>query len=139
MPDGGRLVKPLPAAKRMGRPWLCGWGLFALSLLRVSFGLTKAKPNYSVPAAEAHMKPMLRMTLATAMLLAWHPALAADGDPGRGQRVFSACAPCHSLEPGKNMTGPSLAELWKRQAGTLPGFDRYSPALKGSGIIWEDA
>ena len=36
------------------------------------------------------------------------------------------------------MTGPSLAELWNRKAGGLPSFVRYSPALKSSGIIWDD-
>jgi cytochrome c len=36
------------------------------------------------------------------------------------------------------MTGPSLANLWERKAGGLPGFDRYSDALKSSGIIWDD-
>jgi cytochrome c len=36
------------------------------------------------------------------------------------------------------MTGPSLAELWNRKAGSLPSFPRYSPALKSSGIVWND-
>ncbi|MGH6740320.1 MAG: c-type cytochrome, partial [Bradyrhizobium sp.] len=64
--------------------------------------------------------------------------LAAPGDASRGQQDFRACAPCHSLEPDRNMTGPSLANLWGRKAGSLPGFDRYSNALKSSGIIWDD-
>ena len=55
-----------------------------------------------------------------------------------GERVFQACAACHSLEPDRNMTGPSLAELWSRKAGTLPSFHRYSPALKSSGVVWND-
>jgi cytochrome c len=62
----------------------------------------------------------------------------AQGDADRGERMFRACAPCHSLEPNRNMTGPSLAELWNRQAGGLASFSRYSPALKESGIIWDD-
>ena len=33
------------------------------------------------------------------------------------------------------MTGPSLAELWNRKAGTLPSFHRYSGALQSSGIV----
>ena len=37
----------------------------------------------------------------------------------RGQRSFVACAACHSLQPDRNMTGPSLAG-WDRKAGTLP-------------------
>jgi cytochrome c len=65
--------------------------------------------------------------------------LAAEGDTARGQRIFGACAPCHSLEPDKNLTGPSLAGIWGRQAGKLPSFDRYSSAIRSSGIIWEDA
>jgi cytochrome c len=65
-------------------------------------------------------------------------ALAEQGDASRGQQDFRACAPCHSLESDRNMTGPSLANLWGRKAGGLPSFDRYSDALKSSGIIWDD-
>ncbi|HJU10064.1 MAG TPA: c-type cytochrome [Candidatus Binataceae bacterium] len=60
------------------------------------------------------------------------------GNAEQGQRVFRACAACHSLEPNRNMTGPSLSGVWNRKAGTLPSFDRYSPALGSSGIIWDD-
>jgi cytochrome c len=56
----------------------------------------------------------------------------------RGQRAFGACAACHALEPDRNMTGPSLANLWNRQAGGLQSFDRYSPALKSSSVVWND-
>src|SRR3981189_3323624 len=66
------------------------------------------------------------------------PALAQLGDAARGEQDFRVCAPCHSLEPDRNMTGPSLANLWGRKAGSLPSFDRYSDALKSSGIIWAD-
>jgi cytochrome c len=65
-------------------------------------------------------------------------AAAAPGDARRGEHDFRACAPCHSLEPDRNMTGPSLAALWGRKAGSLPSFDRYSAALKSSDIIWDD-
>lgn len=65
-------------------------------------------------------------------------AMAADGNVLRGQRVFGICAACHSLEPDKNMTGPSLAGLWNRKAGSLASFMRYSPALKSSGLIWNN-
>ncbi len=76
------------------------------------------------------------IALATIALLS--PALAQNGDASRGQQDFRACAPCHSLEPDRNMTGPSLADLWGRKAGSLPSFERYSDALKSSGIIWDD-
>jgi cytochrome c len=65
-------------------------------------------------------------------------ARAESGDASRGQQDFRACAPCHSLEPDRNMTGPSLANLWGRKAGGLASFDRYSDALTSSGIIWDD-
>jgi cytochrome c len=70
--------------------------------------------------------------LASSPVLAQHDAVA------RGERDFRACMPCHSLEPGRNMTGPSLASLWGRKAGSLQSFERYSDALKSSGIIWDD-
>src|SRR6202163_3943247 len=82
------------------------------------------------------MKRFAIAALATVALLS--PALAQPGDASRGQQDFRACAPCHSLEADRNMTGPSLADLWGRKAGGLSSFDRYSDALKSSGIIWDD-
>jgi cytochrome c len=64
--------------------------------------------------------------------------IAADGNPTRGQRLFGACAACHSLQANQNMTGPSLAGLWDRKAGSLVSFARYSPALQSSTIVWND-
>jgi cytochrome c len=65
-------------------------------------------------------------------------SFAAEGNPGRGQRVFNACAACHSLQPDQNMTGPSLADVWNRKAGSLSSFSRYSPALESADITWND-
>jgi len=76
------------------------------------------------------------IALATIALVS--PALAQKGDASHGQQDFRACTPCHSLEPDRNMTGPSLANLWGRKAGSLLSFERYSDALKSSGIIWDD-
>jgi cytochrome c len=70
--------------------------------------------------------------------VALSPTFAADGNASRGQRVFNACAQCHSLEPDRNMTGPSLAELWNRKAGSAASFPRYSPALKSADLVWND-
>ena len=61
-----------------------------------------------------------------------------DGNSARGERVFGACAACHSLQPDQNMTGPSLANLWGRKAGGLQNFNRYSPALTSANIVWND-
>jgi cytochrome c len=65
------------------------------------------------------------------------PATAA-GDAEKDAALFPACVACHSLKPEQNMTGPSLAGIWGRKAGTLGSFDRYSPALKSSDIVWDE-
>src|SRR5712672_180478 len=82
------------------------------------------------------MKRFALAVVATIALLS--PAVAQSGDAARGQQDFRACAPCHSLALDRNMTGPSLADLWGRKAGGLSSFERYSEALKASGIIWDD-
>lgn len=61
----------------------------------------------------------------------------AAGDSQKGADVLRACLACHSLEPGRHMTGPSLAGIWGRKAGTVEGFARYSDALKSSHIMWD--
>lgn len=61
----------------------------------------------------------------------------AAGEPATGAKVFQQCAACHSVKPGEHLTGPSLANLWGRKAGTAPGFRRYSEALRGSGVRWD--
>ena len=81
-----------------------------------------------------------RLLVASAMLALTTPSSAAaeSGDLSRGERMYRACAACHSLEPNRNMTGPSLAEVWNRKAGSLLSFPRYSPALTSVGIVWTD-
>lgn len=77
--------------------------------------------------------------VAAAVLLALDGiTVAQDGSTARGQRIFGACATCHSLQPDLNMTGPSLAKLWDRKAGSLASFSRYSSALKSADIEWND-
>ena len=36
------------------------------------------------------------------------------------------------------MTGPSLAGIWGRKAGTVGGFTRYSKALKQANVTWDE-
>jgi cytochrome c len=61
-----------------------------------------------------------------------------QGSSAKGQRLFGTCAACHSLQPDQNMTGPSLADLWNRKAGSVASFSRYSSALKSANIVWND-
>jgi cytochrome c len=82
--------------------------------------------------------PIKGTLTALALLALTAQASAAEGNPARGQRLFGACAACHSLQPDSNMTGPSLANVWNRKAGSLPSFNRYSDALKSANIVWND-
>jgi cytochrome c2 len=61
--------------------------------------------------------------------------LAAAADPKEGARVFRKCQPCHSLDPGETRIGPSLAGVFGRKSGVLPGFE-YSGAMKSANITW---
>jgi cytochrome c len=65
-------------------------------------------------------------------------AAAAQPDAQKGAQGFKACIACHSLEPGRHLTGPSLANLFGRKAGTASNFLRYSDALKRSGVMWDE-
>ncbi|MGH6661979.1 MAG: c-type cytochrome [Rhodospirillales bacterium] len=73
-----------------------------------------------------------------AAVLAYPTVAAADGDAARGKRDFLKCAVCHSANPNTHKTGPSLAGVWGRKAGTVEGFSRYSDALQNSGVTWND-
>lgn len=65
------------------------------------------------------------------------PSVAGD-QASDGKKLFTMqCSTCHAVQPGTNGVGPSLAGVYGRSAGTLPGFN-YSPALKNSGLTWND-
>ena len=65
--------------------------------------------------------------------------LSADGDPVKGKRVFMRCQACHTLVAGQHRMGPSIANLFGREAGTADGFPRYSNALKEANFLWTEA
>lgn len=62
----------------------------------------------------------------------------ASGDAEAGRKAFRVCVACHSVKKGAHRTGPSLADIWGRKAGTIDGFRRYSRALKNSDIVWNE-
>jgi cytochrome c len=72
------------------------------------------------------------------MILATTHDVGAAGDPIAGAQAFGACAACHALEPGVHRTGPSLAGMFGRKAGTAEGFRRYSNALKSADLVWRE-
>ena len=73
------------------------------------------------------------------LLAAGGTSAIAAGGPDRGARAFRQCAACHSVEPGAHMTGPSLAAVFGRKAGTIEGFARYSDALRNAKVTWTEA
>jgi cytochrome c len=89
---------------------------------------------------EDDMSPLKSTLLAAAsLLLVAGAAMGAEGNAQEGAKAYRACAACHSLAPGRHMTGPSLAGVWERKAGTAEGFTRYSDALKSAAVIWDAA
>ena len=83
------------------------------------------------------VKVFAAIGIALAVMMVGRSA-AADSDPDRGRKAFRVCAACHSVEKGAHRTGPSLASIWGRKAGTIDRFRRYSKALKDSGTIWNE-
>ncbi|MGE0024170.1 MAG: cytochrome c family protein [Hyphomicrobium sp.] len=83
---------------------------------------------------------MLKWVLAVAALVAV-PVTASAQDVEAGGTVFKKCAACHTIEAGKpSGLGPNLNCVDGRPAASQADFaDKYSPALKGAGITWDDA
>jgi cytochrome c len=74
-----------------------------------------------------------------AAAFAWAGATSAQtmGDAVRGESIYrERCAACHSLDA--NRVGPAHRGVYGRRVGQAPGF-AYSPALRGSRIVWSDA
>lgn len=69
----------------------------------------------------------------------WSIGPAAAQDVAAGAAVFkSQCGICHTVQPGRNLVGPSLFSVVGRRAGTVAGF-HYSAANKDSGLTWDAA
>jgi len=79
------------------------------------------------------------LLISAALLPVLTASASAAGDAERGAALFRACVACHSLKTDRNMTGPSLAGMWGRKAGSLASFERYSPALKSSNVVWDES
>ncbi len=62
-------------------------------------------------------------------------ATTVEGDVAHGRQVFKKCQACHSMQPGKNLLGPSLAGIVGTKAGEVPNYS-FSNAMKQSGITW---
>ena len=80
------------------------------------------------------MNSILITVTAVAALAAGH---AGAQDAQRGVELYRVCAACHSLEPERHLSGPSLAGAFGREAGKAAGFDRYSAGLKAADFVWD--
>ena len=103
------------------------WGDLTVSISCKGKDQMKGIYNYSVSAFAA----------ITVLLLSAFNVFAA-GDPELGKKAFLACVSCHSAKAGLHKTGPSLANIWGKNAGTVDGFNRYSKAVRNSKIVWND-
>jgi len=83
-------------------------------------GATPTPSASATPAATASARP------------AAAPAVAA-APPA----AFATCGVCHSVAPGQNMIGPTLAGVVGRRSGTVPGF-AYSQGAKDTHVVWND-
>ena len=77
--------------------------------------------------------------VASVLMISEGLALAADGDPTKGEAVFKQCMTCHRIGEGaRNLVGPVLNNVVGRQAGTAEGFN-YSQLNKSAGengLVW---
>lgn len=53
-----------------------------------------------------------------------------------GAEIYARCAACHAIDT--NRTGPQHCGLFGRRAGTAPGFETYSKAMRDSKIVWNE-
>ena len=86
-------------------------------------------------------RPAIRATIFStlALLASFAPALAAEEQSDDGQVAYNnACRTCHSFKAGDNRLGPTLHGIVGRKAGSVEGF-AFSPAMKNSGITWDEA
>src|SRR4051812_15491812 len=58
------------------------------------------------------------------------------GDPARGKSLYQGCESCHSID--ENDVGPKHRGVVGRKAGSVKDY-AYSPALKSSGLTWDEA
>ena len=83
----------------------------------------------------SHSAAVGALALTTVSLIGFSVRVRAEED---GDRLFrNTCGICHTLQPGQNRLGPSLAGIIGRKAGSVTGFD-YSEANKNSNVVWDE-
>ena len=81
------------------------------------------------------MPPVRRMF--AMLLVVGTPLTTVHADPQRGKTLYeSRCIGCHSIDA--NRVGPAHRGVVGRKVGSVADFE-YSPALKGSALVWSAA
>ena len=105
-----------------------------------------AQPNEEAPseATQAEEVPAAQEVVAEEAPVEEAVAPEAAVDPelvAAGEQVFKKCKACHSVEAGKNGSGPSLAGIVGHPAGAIEGF-KYSKGMVAfgeGGAVWDEA
>ena len=84
------------------------------------------------------MRKLAAIICSTAFFAISGTQVFAAGDVAAGEKVFKKCKACHVVNKEQNRTGPHLVNLFGRAAGSLEGYKKYSKAMKGSGIVWDE-
>jgi cytochrome c len=89
---------------------------------------------YTLAACGSPADPPPAQTESNAAAIAPAATVAAvDGKPA----AFAQCVACHAVVPGKNGVGPTLAGVFGRKAGSMPGF-AYSQAMTAYAANWDE-
>ncbi len=75
----------------------------------------------------------LSLALLVAVAATGRPAVAAD--VAHGEKVFQACAACHTERP--DAIGPSLKGVVGRHAAALEDY-RYSNPMRRANLVWDE-
>lgn len=82
------------------------------------------------------MKTRVLMPMVAAMAVLASNAFALDGDPARGEQLYSRCQGCHSIDVDR--VGPRHAGLFGRRAGSLGDYN-YSAAMRAADVVWDES
>ena len=85
-----------------------------------------------------HMNKLIQCTLIAGTFIAAASLASVNsllGDASRGKTLYQACEACHSID--QNDLGPKHRGVVGRSAGSVDDYV-YSPALKNSGLTWDE-
>ncbi len=75
---------------------------------------------------------IMRIWISATFLLLGVSSAFADGDVANGERAFSKCSACHSIENPRTRMGPHLMGVVGRPAGSVADY-KYSQAMTDAG------